>query len=160
MLCALARREKTPARSALQLGSFLCSFGGGPACSPCGEFLTCAQTSSCPLAPLLRSMRVSRRCCSHILFFVLAQCLHIPVQFVALSACSSLCQLSVALSSSSLCLRTLVSSICSYQCDNRRMDVCVLGSRCKTLKKMCHGSATIRHGSGAWVAGWQGACRD
>ena len=45
-----------PARSALQLGSFLCSFGSGSACSLCGEFQTYAQTSSCSLPPPLRSV--------------------------------------------------------------------------------------------------------
>ena len=38
---------------------------------------------------------------------------------IGLSACFSLCQVLVALSPFSLCLRTLLSSICSYQCDNR-----------------------------------------
>ena len=56
-----------PARSALQLDSFLCSF----ACSPCHEFQTCAQTSSCPLTSLSRPAASL-----HPRFvFVLAQCL-------------------------------------------------------------------------------------
>ena len=53
------------------------------------------------------------------------ECRHIPIQFVDFFVCSSLSQLSVALSLSSLCLRTLLSGICSFQCDNRRMDACV-----------------------------------
>ena len=46
------------------------------------------------------------------------ECQHIPTYFVDFSVRFSLCQLSVALSLFSLCLRTLLRSICSHQCDN------------------------------------------
>ena len=70
-----------PARSALQLGSFRCSFGGGSANLPCGELLTCAQTSSCG------QPRLSTLLLPHFVF-VFAQCLPCLLAIRAGDGCS------------------------------------------------------------------------
>ena len=80
------------------------------------------------------------------------ECRHIPVQFVDFSVCSSLCQLSDALVLSSLCLRTLLSNICSYQCDNRRMDACVWLKALDTEKEVSQVSDKASTVTGCWGA--------